>query len=617
MQKICCALLVFFISILLPMTVLANEYSESLPSGLKYSEIEKSVDAYALENENTTAALSVAIFSGDEVLFEKAYGYFDIENSVKNNSNAVFEWGSCTKLLVWVSVMQLVEKGVLDLDKDIRMYLPEGFLTKLRYDDPITLTNLMNHNAGWQETVTELFHEDKKDVRELKDALKVIEPEQVHKPGTIVAYSNWGTALAGYIVEYISGQSFHGYVQEHIFEPLNMNHTAINSTLSDNQWVFEKRALQKCYTTENKSLGTCLYYISLYPAGMAVGTLSDFVKFAQAFIPSKGERSLIFEKSETLNQMLSPSLYYADGKTGRNYHGFWTDELSVPVLWHNGGTIGSTSWFTLDKASGIGMVTLTNQSYESVYNCGLLPLVYGNYKSESVSNSEEDNDISGVYVSSRTCFKGYAKLYNIVCHMQFDPKVDGSYSVPGTNNTLTDIGSKKYLMTMGSLKQYIVYNGITEDNQSVLQMPGIDYIKVNGYGLLAKYALLIMFIIAALYSIIELIDSIVGLIKPQKVLHPMRGYRNIVHLSVVISLGIFVYITMNLFSNVPMFNTVQWSIALNAILSLVPIVNIIVFLLKSRTINLKKKEKIKLILTCIAGLIMTANVVYWDGYIFW
>lgn len=75
--------------------------------------------------------------------------------------------------------------------------------------------------------------------------------------------------------------------------------------------------------------------------------------------------------------------------------------------------------------------------------------------------------------------------------------------------------------------------------------------------------------------------------------------------------------TMNLFSNAPMFNTVQWSIALNAILSHVPIVNIIVFLLKSRTINLKKKEKVKLILTCIAGLIMTANVVYWDGYIFW
>jgi CubicO group peptidase (beta-lactamase class C family) len=72
----------------------------------------------------------------------------------------------------------------------------------------------------------------------------------VHKPGKVVAYSNWGSALAAYIVERVSGQSFDEYVHEHIFAPLGMEHTALNATLSDNEWVAKKHAEQKYYTIE-------------------------------------------------------------------------------------------------------------------------------------------------------------------------------------------------------------------------------------------------------------------------------------------------------------------------------------------------------------------------------
>ncbi len=55
----------------------------------------------------------------------------------------MFEWGSATKLLVWVSVMQLWEQGLLELEQDVRKYLPEDFLQNLSYDDPITMLHLM------------------------------------------------------------------------------------------------------------------------------------------------------------------------------------------------------------------------------------------------------------------------------------------------------------------------------------------------------------------------------------------------------------------------------------------------------------------------------------------
>jgi CubicO group peptidase (beta-lactamase class C family) len=67
--------------------------------------------------------------------------------------------------------MQLYEQGKIDLEKDIREYLPEGFLSKFSYDEPITMINLMNHNAGWQETTYDVGVKDTSDIVNLETAL--------------------------------------------------------------------------------------------------------------------------------------------------------------------------------------------------------------------------------------------------------------------------------------------------------------------------------------------------------------------------------------------------------------------------------------------------------------
>jgi CubicO group peptidase (beta-lactamase class C family) len=597
------------------LTTLAAEDSDVLPSGVRYSNIETVIDAYVEEHESTTAAVSVAVFKNSDVLMEKAYGYSDIENAIANDKDTVFEWGSCTKLIVWTSVMQLVEKGKLGLNEDIRTYLPDGFFTKLSYDTPITMLNLMNHNAGWQETVTDLYIEDEADVKELGDALKLIEPEQVHEPGTVVAYSNWGSALAGYIVECVSGQSFDDYVHGHIFEPLGMQHTALNATISDNEWVAERRGKEKCYTTENESLGTYLYYISLYPAGMATGTISDFIKFAQAFLIPKGEKSPLFEKAETLDEMLSPSLFFSDGTTVRNCHGFWTDELGVSVLWHNGGTNGSSSWFEFDPQSGTGMIILTNQNHETVYNVGLLPLVFGKY--ERGPNAVSSKDISAMYLSSRTTFKGYGKLYSLVCHKQFVSNGEGGYSVPGTNWTVTGIGVDSYLLDMGGLKQFIVYASTGEDGNRILQLPGYDYLEVNGYGLIAEYVLLLLFILAVFYGLFALIVSFIRFLKHKNHLGIIEKCRAIVNASVITTAMLFVYMSVKLFSNSALRKDVLWSVILIAVFALFPVVYAVILASKWKKLDYTRKEKIKLIMTGIAGLIMTINVIFWEAYKFW
>lgn len=137
--------------------VSANE-DKITPSGIPYSVLKNRIDDTVAKYIGTsTAGANVLIVNDGEVFLNESYGYANIEKQRKVTSDTVFEWGSITKLLVWTSVMQLVEQGKLDLNEDIRTYLPDGFLTKLQFDTPITMLHLMHHSAGWEERYVDLF----------------------------------------------------------------------------------------------------------------------------------------------------------------------------------------------------------------------------------------------------------------------------------------------------------------------------------------------------------------------------------------------------------------------------------------------------------------------------
>lgn len=104
---------------------------QTLPSGVADSEIGNIIDNYIEEHKDTTAGVSIAVFRGEETLYKTGYGLANIKKQLSVNDDTVYEWGSVSKLLVWVSAMQLWEQGKIDLDNDVQQYLPEGFFTKL------------------------------------------------------------------------------------------------------------------------------------------------------------------------------------------------------------------------------------------------------------------------------------------------------------------------------------------------------------------------------------------------------------------------------------------------------------------------------------------------------
>ncbi|MFV9504201.1 MAG: serine hydrolase domain-containing protein [Oscillochloridaceae bacterium umkhey_bin13] len=125
--------------------------------------------------------------------------------------------------------MQLVEQSKLDLHADVNDYL--DFELRRTFAQPITLHHLLTHTAGFEDEAHSLFVASESELLSLREHLIRYQPARVYLPGNVMAYSNYGTALAGYIVERVSGQSFESYLTDHILRPLGMAHSFVGNRL--------------------------------------------------------------------------------------------------------------------------------------------------------------------------------------------------------------------------------------------------------------------------------------------------------------------------------------------------------------------------------------------------
>lgn len=200
----------------------------------------------------------------------------------------MFEWGSISKLFVWISVMQLVEQGKIDLNKDIKNYLPDQFFSKLNYEDPITMLHLMNHQAGFEDHVFDLGYVSSKKIKSFEEGLKIAEPQQVYRPGEVMAYSNYSTSVAAYIVEQITGQPFYEYVNANILSKLGIEDSTAFLGWNDNQ-VLVNKAISYELQAPAVFKASAPFYMSIYPSGGLVGTTEDLAKFAFALMPSEND----------------------------------------------------------------------------------------------------------------------------------------------------------------------------------------------------------------------------------------------------------------------------------------------------------------------------------------
>ena len=165
----------------------------------------------------------VALVHGGALRFAKGYGLADVDAGVPmDGERTLVRPGSSAKPITWTAVMLLAHDGALDLHADVQQYL--DFALPGGFDAPVTLHHLITHTAGFEDVGERLFVLDPAERLPLAEYLRTHAPARVYPPGAVQAYSNYGTALAGYVVERVSDMPFDAFVAERVFAPAGMAH---------------------------------------------------------------------------------------------------------------------------------------------------------------------------------------------------------------------------------------------------------------------------------------------------------------------------------------------------------------------------------------------------------
>lgn len=374
------------------------------------------------------------------------------------------------------------------------------------------MLNLMAHNAGFQESFYENQEAGPDEVYDsLEDALRACECHQAYHVGAFTSYSNWGAALAAYIVTRVSGTDYVTYIHDNIFAPLGMNHTSVDANMADNDWVSKRRAQLKCYSRYaeakyNEDYGPSLYGIQLFPAGAATGTIGDFARFGQALV---ARDCPLFERDETRDRMFAPLNCYGDTGIAKNCHGFWTSEHKVQTLGHGGNTM-CTANIEFDPSSRLGIVVMANEPGETAFCSGLPGLLFGEITDRAEYQSAPfagNPDISGVYQMKRTIAYGAGKASGFTGGLlPWSRNEDGSYSMRlfgktfGTA-TLIQIAENRYVMRDNGMDTFVY------DNRGTLEMMSTDLAKISPLWIILCYG----FILFGLACLVALLVKLVAL----------------------------------------------------------------------------------------------------------
>lgn len=440
---------ILIISILINMFLASsvNVYAAqtSFVQTMSFDRIEKTIDNYMSQYiGKTTMGAAIAVIKDGKIVFSKGYGYADKENQKKVNANStVFEFASISKLFTWTAVMQQVEKGKIDLNGNILNYIPQEFVKKLKhklsFETPITMLDLMNHTAGFEERYFDgdVFSQDKLSDN-LEDALLKSMPKQVYKPRTVVAYSNFGAALAGYIVECVTGEKLYDYLEKNIFRVIGMTSTTANPRYEDISYIVDNKA--KGYDSNlNKSSWT---YVDDYPDGSLNGTVTDLANFAIAFMKDK---TPIFEKQGIQNELFTTT-YQANSDMTGSAHGFWEYKDGILYYQHGGAQSGFTSLMSFSPSTKTGLIILTNNAGEINVTYGLTKKLLGDNEPKQIHagiNLPDSHELDGMeFLNSRRNYTDVTKLFGVLSGNDKVKAID--------NNTirfkgLTFVQTKPYL----------------------------------------------------------------------------------------------------------------------------------------------------------------------------
>src|SRR6476659_5641803 len=384
--------------------------------------------------EDDIAGATIAVVKDGKLLFAKGYGYADVEKKKPvSPQETLFRPGSISKLFTWTAIMQLYEQGKLDLDRDINEYL--DFKIPDAFGKPITLKNVMTHTPGFEEQVKDLF-DTRPNPPNLGQYLKTHIPARIYPPGTVPAYSNYATAVAGYIVERVSGRPFDQYVAENILKPLNMTRSTFTQPLPADLVPLMSNGYHL-----GSDKAEPFEVVNPFPAGSLSSSATDMAQFMMAHLADGQLGSAQILKPETARLMHS-RLFGLDDRTNAMCYGFYEESRNGHrIIGHGGDTVyfHSDLHLVLDQkvgffvsynsagnSSGLGDSPRANlwEAFLDRYYPYTVPAT------TSASAKDDAKAAAGTYVLSRKSENSFLKVASILQQFSVSPVGDGDIEVP-------------------------------------------------------------------------------------------------------------------------------------------------------------------------------------------
>jgi serine beta-lactamase-like protein LACTB, mitochondrial len=316
----------------------------------KRQEIERAVASFM--SAKSVPGLAAAVVLEGELRWSQGFGMADLENSSPASSSTLFRLGSISKPITATAVLQLWERGKLDLDAPVQKYCP-AFPTK---EWPITTRQLLGHLGG----IRHYNPDGKGDVPEdsarhfasMQESLQLFAADPlVAKPGTKFNYSTYGYTLAGCVLEGAASEKYVDYVRKNIFQPAGMEQTRDDDFFAiishRTRWYHKGKA----GIVRNAGVLDSSYKI---PGGGLVSSADDMARFEAAILADK-----LLKRST--RDLMWTILKPADGKPSHYALGwFVADKFGLRTAGHTGGQQGTDTAFILVPDRRAGVVVLAN-----------------------------------------------------------------------------------------------------------------------------------------------------------------------------------------------------------------------------------------------------------------
>jgi CubicO group peptidase (beta-lactamase class C family) len=380
------------ITILLCPIVLLSLYVSSSSAQSLQSEVSEAIDSFVhveMEN-NLVPGISIGIIENNEIVYLKGFGTANSENQVKPQTPFII--GSMSKAFTALAVMQLVEAGEIDLDIPIIQYLPGFKLADYEATQKITVRHLLNQTSGIPNTIglLQCTGTGELTIEEAVEELSTVQP--FSNAGDRFQYSNANYTVLGLLIETVSGKSYGEYVQEHIFELLDMTYSYTSETEAD------LNGLASGYRRWfGLNIASELPYLQhAIPSGYIISSAEDITHFLMAQLNGGNYKNISILSEEGINELHKPV-----AQSGNEYYGMgWVigNSGGTPQIWHHGSTANYHSTMLMEPATNRGIVVLTNVGLFEVWDLGVSKVI-----AEGIANILRDQPQSsyGLSISTR------------------------------------------------------------------------------------------------------------------------------------------------------------------------------------------------------------------------